>query len=164
MFVELPPPKKKGTGKVTAAGFSEITRHAIRVPYRELDDAVGLNEFSGPFAKKKISKRRDDPRQCCFSLSPRFVPPGTADCNTPRGPNASQPRGSPVESSQSIEVQRGFSPPPSAFSRTGARRATWGRAHSQISRVSAAPAAMVVCNPANEVIHPMTSAPTAGSP
>ena len=47
MFVELPPPIKKGTGKVGAAGFSEITRHAIRVPYRELDDAVGLTEIAG---------------------------------------------------------------------------------------------------------------------
>ena len=47
MFVELPPPNKKGTGKVGAAGFSEITRHAIRAPYRELDDAVGLTEFAG---------------------------------------------------------------------------------------------------------------------
>ena len=47
MFVELPPPKKKGTGKVAAAGFSEISRHAIRVPYRELDDAVVLTEFAG---------------------------------------------------------------------------------------------------------------------
>ena len=47
MFVELPPPKKKVTGKVTAAGFSEITRHAIRVQYRELDDAVGLTEIAG---------------------------------------------------------------------------------------------------------------------
>ena len=46
MFVELPPPKKKGTGKVGAAGFSEITRHAIRVLYRELDDAVGLTEIA----------------------------------------------------------------------------------------------------------------------
>ena len=47
MFVELPPPLKKGTGKVVAVGFSEITRHAIPVPYRELDDAVGLTEFAG---------------------------------------------------------------------------------------------------------------------
>ena len=46
MFVELPPPKKKGTGKVGAAGFSEITRHAIRVPYRELNEAVGLTEIA----------------------------------------------------------------------------------------------------------------------
>jgi hypothetical protein len=46
MFVELPPPIKKGTGKVGTAGFSEITRHAIRVPYRELNDAVGLTEIA----------------------------------------------------------------------------------------------------------------------
>ena len=41
------PRLKKRTGKVTAAGFSEITRHAIRVPYQELDDAVGLTEIAG---------------------------------------------------------------------------------------------------------------------